>query len=119
VGFPGEDAVERGKPRRPERLIERQPPVGFGEARRLQLAVVVPATHVAAHEAGPLEDTHVLRRRFERHVVRFAELADCALANSKPAQHVTPRAVGQSAEHFVQHGGVGFRGRRPRLSFNH
>ena len=108
----GEDAIERGEPFHPELLVERQPAVSFGEARRIQLAVVVAASHVAADEPGPFEDADMLRCRLEGHVVRLRELADRTLTGREPSQHVAPRAVCERAKDAVEDARIG---RRRRL----
>lgn len=58
--------------------------------------------HGSLDEAGSLERLDVLRRRRERHAVRFGELADGVLAHGEPLEHAAPRRIAEGAENEIE-----------------
>lgn len=74
-----------------------------------------------ANEPGALEDADVLRRGGKRHLARLRQLGDRSLPGGETTEHVSPRQIGERAEHSIERSWIGRRtGRRgSRTLFNH
>ncbi len=75
-----------------------------------EVAVVIPAVALAAHQVGPLQDPEVLRNRREGHGERFSKLADRRRPSRQTGEDPPSRPIGERREDGVQRIVVGGRG---------
>jgi hypothetical protein len=97
-----QELLQPSEPNIPEPLIAPEPLVGLRQWLRIDPTKVRAASHGSLDEAGSLERLDMLRRRSERHVVRFGELADSVLAHGEPLEHAPACWVAEGAKDEIE-----------------